>query len=61
MVIQTCSEIFSVLMQSEAHASFSSDAVSTHLKPSNVVDPCSLPDFHAVPSNDRTALPHQKQ
>ncbi|MDB2437935.1 hypothetical protein N9W89_04420 [Hellea sp.] len=60
MVIQTCSEIFSVLMQGDAHTSFSAEVVDTLLKRSPDVGACLSPDVHETPSNDRTTLPHQK-
>ena len=60
MVIQTCSEVFAVLMQMEAHSSFSADAVSTFLNQSNDLAAYSIQDLHDVLANDRTSLSHQK-
>ena len=60
MVIQTCSEVFAVLMQMEAHGSFSADAVNTFLNCSNDVATYSVQNFHDVPANDRTSLSYPK-
>ena len=60
MVIQTCSEVFSVLMQMDANTSFSADAANTLLKRSDDLAACFTPTLSDAPSNDRTSLPHQK-
>ena len=60
MVIQTCSEVFVVLMQMEAHSSFSADAVNTFLNRTNRVANYPIQDFHDVPANDRTSLSQLK-
>lgn len=60
MVIQTCSDVFSILMQLDAHGSLSADTVSVMLNGSEDVPPYSQSNIPDVPSNDRTTLPHQK-
>ena len=60
MVIQSCSEVFAILMQMEVHASFSSDAVSTLLNRSADLSAYPIQDFDDVVANDRTSLPHLK-
>ena len=60
MVIQTCSQIFAVLMQMESHASFSADAIATLLNQSRDEVNNSQTDNSIVAANDRTALPFQK-
>jgi len=60
MVIQTCPEVFSILMQLDSHPSFSADAVATLLNRSDAPMTYSRFDFSPVVSNDRTNLPFQK-
>lgn len=61
MVIQTCSQVFAVLMQMEEHDAFSADAIATRLSrddyTANVLPRAPSP---AV-SNDRTTLPFQNK
>jgi len=60
MAIQTCSEVFAVLMQMDGHASFSADNVTTLLNSTEKAAAYSQDDFLSVVSNDRTILPFQR-
>ena len=60
MVIQTCSEVFAVLMQMDAHASFSADTINTLLARDETAAEYSQTDLSTVAANDRTTLPYQK-
>ncbi|MEP3890175.1 MAG: hypothetical protein ABJN69_06885 [Hellea sp.] len=60
MVIQTCSDVFSILMQLDAHTSLSAETVSVMLSGPEDIALYSQTNIPEVPSNDRTALPHQK-
>ena len=59
MVIQTCSEVFAVLMQMDGHTSFSADTVVTLLNHTDKATSYSQLDVSSVVSNDRTTLPFQ--
>jgi len=60
MVIQTCSQVFAVLMQMEEHDAFSADAIATLLSRYDYT--ANALQTHPPPavSNDRTTLPFQK-
>lgn len=60
MVIQTCSDVFAILMQLDAHTSLSAETVNVMLNGTDEAAAYSQSNTPNVPSNDRTTLTHQK-
>ena len=60
MVIQTCSEAFTVLMQMENQSCFSADAINTLLARDESAANCSQTNLSSMLSNDLSNLPLQK-